>query len=132
MGLFSRKPVLPDYRNMSVEQRMRDRAWSDVVSGVPGFGNAILVANADNGHIMGLGTGLTNVTAGILTITSERVGYAYAGTYEISQITQSVHKPELRHKGAMFIIMFNGPQNAWTFMSDDHAPLLRAFATARA
>ena len=130
MGLFSKKPVLPDYSRLSVEERMKDPAWYDVVSRVPGFAHATLVANADNGNIMGVG-GLTDVGAGILTITPERVGYAYAGKHEISQITQPVQKADLRHNGSMFIMMFGSPQNCWTFDSDDHAPYLAAFAKAR-
>ncbi len=80
-----------------------------MVSRVPGFSKATLVTNADNGYIMGVG-GLTNVDAGILTITPERVGYAYAGKHEISQITQPVHKADLRHNDDMFIIMA-GPRS---------------------
>ena len=37
MGLFSKKPVLPDYTGMPVEERMKDPAWYDTVSRVPGF-----------------------------------------------------------------------------------------------
>lgn len=75
MGLFSKKPVLPDYKGMPVEERMKDPAWYDVVSRVPGFSDAkTVVINADNGNIMGF-NGLTDVDAGILTITPERVGY---------------------------------------------------------
>lgn len=130
MGLFSKKPVLPNYSGMPVDDRLKDPAWYDVVSRVPGFSDATLVANADNGHIMGIG-GLTNVGAGILTITPERVGYAHAGEHEISQITQPVEKAELRHNGDLFIIVFGNPQNSWTFQSDNHAPYLEAFAKAR-
>lgn len=130
MGLFSKKPVLPDYRGMPVEERMKDPAWYDVVSRVPGFDSAALVTNADNGHMMGIG-GLTNVDAGILTITPERVGYAYAGKNEISQITQPVHEADLRHNDDMFVIQFGSPQNSWMFSSDDHSPYLEAFRRAR-
>lgn len=130
MGLFSKKPVLPDYTGMGVEERMKDPAWYDVVSRVPGFNDATLVTNADNGHIMGIG-GLTNVDAGILTITPERVGYAYAGKHEVSQITQGVQKAELRHKDDLFMILFGGPQNSWAFSSNDHKPYLEAFKKAR-
>ena len=131
MGLFSKKPVLPDYGGMTVEERMKDPAWYDVVSGVPGFSDAkTVVINADNGNIMGIG-GLTNVDAGILTITPERVGYAHSGKHEISQITQPVQKAELRHKDDMFIIMFGSPQNCWSFFTDNHDPYLEGFKKAR-
>jgi hypothetical protein len=130
MGLFTKKPVLPDYKGMPVEERMKDPAWYDVVSRVPGFSNATLVANADGGHIMGSG-GLTNVDAGILTITPERVGYAYSGKNEISQITQAVERAELRHKNDMFMMRFGNDFNVWAFDSPDHSPYLEGFKKAR-
>lgn len=130
MGLFSKKPTLPNYAGMPVEERLRDPAWYDAVSRVPGFSNATLVANADNGHIMNLGN-LRQVSAGILTITPERVGYAHAGKNEISQITQPVQKAELSHNGDMFIMMFGNPQNCWTIFSNDHEPFLKGFMEAR-
>src|SRR4051794_12626091 len=130
MGLFSKTPTLPSYAGMPVEERLRDPAWYDAVSRVPGFSNATLVANADNGNIMGLG-GLTQVSEGILTITPERVGYAHAGKREINQITQPVQKAELSHNGDMFIMMFGNPRNCWTLDSDDHKPYLEAFMKAR-
>jgi hypothetical protein len=130
MGFFTKKPVLPDYTRMSVEERMKDSAWHEVVSRVPGFSDATLVSNADDGSIMGIG-GLTNVGAGILTITPERVGYAHAEKHEIGQITQPVGKAELSHKGDMFIIGFGSDRNFWMFSSDDHAPYLDAFQRAR-
>jgi hypothetical protein len=130
VGLFSKKPVLPDYREMPVEERMTDLFGTTWCSRVPGFSNVTLVANADGGHIMGAG-GLTNVEAGILTVTPDRVGYAYSGKHEISQITQPVHKADLRHNGDMFIIMFGSTQNAWSFFSDDHSLYLEAFRRAR-
>jgi hypothetical protein len=130
MGLFSRKPVLPDYTGVPAEDRMKDPVWYDVVSRVPGFSNAKLVTNADNGNILGVG-GLTRVDAGILTITPERIGYAYAEKKEIGQITQPVQKADLSHNGDMFIMMFGSPQNSWAFFSDDHKPLLEAFKEAR-
>jgi len=127
MGLFSKS--LPDYRGVPVDERLKDPAWYDIVSGIPGFHNATLVTNADNGHIMSMGT-LTNVDTGILTITPERVGYAHAGKHEISQITQPVQNADLRHKDDAFIIMF-APENFWMFVSDDHSPYLEAFRRAR-
>jgi len=130
MGLFSKRPVLPDYSSMPLDQRLEDPAWYGVVSCVPGFDDATLVANADRGQIMALGS-LRKVGAGILTVTPERVGYAYACTHEISQITQPVHKAELRHDGDTFVMVFGGPQNVWAFESDDHGPYLSAFAQAR-
>jgi hypothetical protein len=132
MGLFTRKPVLPDYTGMTVEERMQDPAWYDVVSGVPGFGNATLVANADNGNVMNLGIpGVLHIDAGILTITPECVGYAYSGKPKISQITQPVQKADLSHKGDIFIMMFGNQSNTWTFFSDDHTPFVEGFKQAR-
>jgi hypothetical protein len=130
MGLFSKKPILPDYTRMSVEERMKDSAWYGVVSRVPGFSDATLIANADNGSIMGIG-GLTSVGAGILTITPERVGYAHAEKHEIGQITQPVGKATLSHNGDVFILTFGSDRNFWTFSSDDHGPYLDAFQRAR-
>jgi hypothetical protein len=127
MGFFAKK--LPDYSGMPVEKRLEHPAWYEVVSRVPGFSNATLVTNADGGRILGIG-GLTKVAAGILTITPERVGYAYAGKHEISQITQPVDKADLRHKGDMFIMVFGSPENSWMFPSDDHSPYLEAFSRA--
>ena len=131
MGLFTRKPVLPDYTGMSVEERMKDPAWYDVVSRVPGFSNATLVTNADNGHMVNFGADLVRVSAGILTITPERVGWAYAGKHEISQSTQPVERAELRHKPGQFFMLFGGPTNSWTILADDHTPYLEAFRKAR-
>lgn len=130
MGLFSRRPTLPSFIGVSVEDRMQDPTWRDVVSRVPGFSAATLITNADGGGIMGVG-GLTNVGAGILTITPDRVGYAYADKHEISQTTEAVGKPELRHKGDWFIIMFSDPNHFWWIVSPDHAPYLEAFRVAR-
>jgi hypothetical protein len=130
MGLFTKKPVLPDYRGMPVEERMKDPAWYDVVSRVPGFSNATLVTNADNGHIMNAGS-LTTVDAGILTITPERVGYAYSGKNEISQITQPLHKAEPGNNDDLLVIKFGSPMNTWMFPSDDHSPYREAFKRAR-
>lgn len=130
MGLFSKKPVLPDYSGMPVKERLEDPAWYDVVSRVPGFSNATLVTNADNGHIMNAGS-LTSVDAGILTITPERVGYAYADKHEISQITQPLHKAEPGNNGDMVVINFGSPMNTWMFSTDDHSPYREAFRRAR-
>lgn len=130
MKLFSNKPALPDYAGMPVDERLKDPAWRHVVARVPGFSDATLVANADNGTIIGAG-GVTHVTAGILTVTPVRVGYAHLEKSEISQITQPVHKAELYHKGDMFIIEFGDPRNSWVFSSRDHATYLEAFARAR-
>lgn len=138
MGFFTRKPVLPDYRGMSVEERMKDPAWYDVVSRVPGFSNATLMINADGGNLMDMGiAGVTHVDAGILTITPERVAYAYSGKHEVSQVTQPVEKAELSHKksglgnGEMFIMQFGNQMNTWVIYSDDHRPLLEGFQKAR-
>jgi hypothetical protein len=130
MGLFTKKPVLPDYKGMPVEERMKDPAWYDVVSGVPGFSNATLVTNADNGHIMSMGS-VTNVDAGILTITPKCVRYAYSGKHEVGHNTQSVERANLRHKNDLFIMMFGNEMNTWMFSSNDHGPFLEGFKRAR-
>lgn len=115
---------------MSVEERLKDPVWYDVVSRVAGFDAATLVTNADHGHILDFG-GLTDVRVGVLTITPERVGYAYAGKREISQATKPVQSAELSHNGTLFIIAFGNPNYNWSFDSADHAPYLDAFKRAR-
>lgn len=132
MGLFTKKPVLPDYTGMSVEERLKDPAWYSVVSSVPGFHEATLVTNADRGHIINMMMGgLTQVHAGIFTVTPERVAWAYAEKHEISQATRSVESAQLSHKGDMFIVMFGRPEDSWGIYSDDHQSFLQAFQKAR-
>ncbi len=138
MGLFTKKPVLPDYTGMSVEERMKDPAWYDVVSRVPGFSNATLVSNADGGTPMNMGIpGVMHVHAGILTITPECVAYAYSGKHEISEVSHRVEKAELSHKksalndGERFIMQFGNQMNTWVINSDDLRPFLEGFKKAR-
>ena len=132
MGLFSRKPVLPDYVGISLEARMKDPAWYDVVSSVPGFSDATLVTNADGGTLMNFGvSGVLHVEAGILTITPDRVAYAYASKHEIGQVSHRVEKAALSYKGDLFIMQFDNPMNTWMVSSHDHRPFLEAFKKAR-
>lgn len=138
MGLFTRKPVLPDYSGMPVEERMKDPAWHDVVSRIPGFSNATLMVNADDGTILDMGiSDRMRVDVGIFTVTPVCVGYAYSTGHEIGQVTQPVEKAELSHKKSgfsddeRFIMQFGTQMNTWVINTPDLGPYLEGFKKAR-